>query len=146
MNKKHILIGIAVLLLIIIIIGNLKNIKMFVVDSGSMQPKLKVGDLIFVMNYSEYGIGDIVTYYDKKFDGYVTHRIIGKAEDGKFIMKGDFNNVEDEEKIDTNEIIGKVVFKSHILGAILYKYKSLTCVLLSISFVLINLYSIRERK
>ena len=148
MKKLNVILFILILLSILGLIFLKQSLKFFIIESGSMKPTLKIEEMIVVKQFDEYKIDDIVTYYDEEFKGYVTHRIIEIEKNGKFITKGDFNNTYDEKSIGTNEIVGKVIFHSKILGLLFYKYKVITIVVILRSFILLNLYSIifNERK
>jgi signal peptidase len=79
-----------------------------VVASGSMDPTISIGDLIVVKEESAYTQGEVVTYRD--FEGnLITHRIIGVADDGQFITKGDANNVADNATVAPSQIVGELV-------------------------------------
>lgn len=79
------------------------------VVSGSMEPKLYVGDMIIINTRAKkYEKGDIVTYYDKS-GSFVTHRIVSISET-EMITRGDNNN-RDDEPTDPKNIVGKYVFK-----------------------------------
>jgi len=81
--------------------------------SGSMEPTFFAGDMIIIHAQSRYEPGDVVTFYS---DGeLVTHRIIGAGQEG-FTMKGDANNVPDEELVRAQAIVGKQVFVLPRLG------------------------------
>ena len=87
--------------------NQLFGIKVFRVDSGSMEPYLKVNSVILIKEFDDYNIDDIITYYD---DGdYITHRII-RIEDSDYITKGDANNTEDLP-ITKDMIVGKLIHK-----------------------------------
>ena len=77
------------------------------VVSGSMEPTIKVGDLI-VINVREknYESGDIVTFRDVE-GSFVTHRIVS-IDDEVMITMGDNNDSIDDE-VATSQIIGKYV-------------------------------------
>jgi signal peptidase I len=95
------------------------NYKIFTVQSGSMEPIIHTGSLIFVKPMSEYKEGDIVTRNTKDGKATVTHRIITKVEEKGgvyFKTKGDANDKEDTEKIAEEEIIGKSVLAIPFLG------------------------------
>jgi signal peptidase I len=90
----------------------------YLVQSGSMEPTISIGDLLITHKKSIYQKSDVVTFYSQETNRIVTHRIIDTKEgkDGQFITKGDANNEEDEYQISNSNIIGKVVFKIPKLG------------------------------
>ncbi|MDX9913056.1 MAG: signal peptidase I [Candidatus Moranbacteria bacterium] len=95
------------------------NMKLLTVLSGSMEPRIHTGSLIFIKPASEYNVGDIVTKTTDEKDVTVTHRIIEKEMiDGKavFVTKGDANNADDNEKVPQETIIGKVFLNIPYLG------------------------------
>lgn len=95
------------------------NLGILKVNSGSMFPELDIGEIIIILEKNTYRSGDIITFYTK--DGnLLTHRIISNDNYG-FITKGDFNNIQDEEIVKKQNIQGKVIFHSKILG-IMFKY------------------------
>lgn len=95
-------------------ITTIKGYSVLEVVSGSMEPTIKIGDLIIIdtkdKNYKE---NDIVTFYDVN-GSFVTHRIISIDGD-QMITKGDANNSNDEAT-DMNKIVGKYVRKVPFLG------------------------------
>lgn len=87
------------------------------VVSGSMEPTIKIGDLIVInTNEKSYKKNDIITFCDNE-GNFVTHRIIS-INNKSMITKGDNNEVEDEA-ISTKNIIGKYVFKISGMGKLL---------------------------
>lgn len=85
---------------------NIFGYSMFSTATGSMSPTIEKGDIVIVKIGEQLKENDIITY--KKQDSYITHRIM-KIEEDSIIAKGDNNNTQDE-KINKNEVIGKVVF------------------------------------
>lgn len=75
-----------------------------VVLSGSMEPELPVGALIWIHKHDVYSPGDVVTFEEN--GTLVTHRLVSVDEDTA-ITKGDANNTEDAP-IDVRQICGKV--------------------------------------
>ena len=61
--------------------------------SGSMEPALPVGSLLFIHREETYEIGAIVTYEEEN-GSLVTHRLIS-LENGEAVTKGDANNTGD---------------------------------------------------
>ena len=146
MKRKDWIILIVMIMTILICVTYLNNVKIFVVESGSMQPTLCIDEMIIVKPDKEYEVGDIITFYDESFKGYVTHRIIDINEMNRFITKGDFNNTRDEKSVATEDIIGKVIFHSKILGMLFYKYKVIVIILLIAILILVNVYTIIFKK
>ncbi len=86
---------------------------------GSMEPELKVGDIVLVkeVNEGELKKDDIISF--RQGQGVVTHRIIELDEnEKKYKTKGDNNNVEDKEEITYAQVEGKVVGRIPFLGKI----------------------------
>lgn len=88
--------------------------KSYVIISGSMSPKINVGDIAIVKSLNEsssYRVGDIISYRENS--NIVTHRIIrvekSKDSQTRYITKGDNNNAEDNFVIEQNNIEGKVI-------------------------------------
>ena len=95
------------------------KIKIYNVETGSMEDKIHAGDYILLCRKDNYQIGDIVTYTVDNY--FVTHRII-KIEDDSITTKGDANNTEDK-KISKNQIVGKMIYSGGLLNIIInYKY------------------------
>lgn len=84
------------------------GISILEISSNSMNPTLYKGDKIIIKKQEEYEEGDIITYISKE-NNCITHRIVKKYEN-VFITKGDNNNIEDNEQIKKEQIIGKVIY------------------------------------
>ena len=105
---------------------NILGYSLFRVMTGSMEPTIPTDSLIVVKRVgpSELQEGDVISFYsrDPSLRGEVnTHRITGIAENaGKklFSTKGDANNVEDRYATQEEDLIGKVVYSSRIMGKI----------------------------
>ena len=90
------------------------------VATGSMHPKIKVGDVVIVdqrIKYEDLKIGEVIAY---KYDGIVVvHRlcdIVVIKDDYYFYTKGDANNAMDNYIIYPDTIIGKVEAKVPYIG------------------------------
>lgn len=105
--------------------------------TGSMEPTIRAGELVVISEKLNYKVGDIVTYRDE--DNFlVTHRIVEKI-GNDVVTKGDNNNIVDN-KITIENIVGKVVFHSKLLGFfLLYILKPLIIVYVIIFFIM-NFY------
>lgn len=100
---------------------NFFGIKTYVIVSGSMQPKLNIGDIVVVKNVkeNELKIGDVISFREEQ--SVITHRIIELVEENgkiKYKTKGDNNNSEDKNIISIDRIEGKVVTSIPYIGII----------------------------
>lgn len=78
------------------------------ITSGSMQPKLRPGDVVIAVGNGEAGIktGTIVVFEDPARSDLVTHRIVGVSDDGSYITKGDANGVNDAQAVPAENVKG----------------------------------------
>jgi signal peptidase len=111
---------IILVLMIILLVGYFvlritDKIRIYHVETGSMEDRIHKGDYILLFKRNSYHVGDVVTYQVDNY--FVTHRII-KIDNDKVITKGDANNLEDE-KININQIKGKVIYCGKILNIII---------------------------
>lgn len=93
--------------------------RAFVVDSGSMYPALRAGDLILdapVPDPALVRVKDIITF---RLGGnlLVTHRVFD-VDDESFQTKGDSNPSPDLDRIRKTEVIGRVAASVPYLGAL----------------------------
>ncbi len=108
------------IIIIIVLVGYFvlrctDKIRIYNVETGSMEDKIHPGDYILLYKKSDYHVGDIVTY--RVNDYFITHRIIS-IDGKKVITKGDANNVEDAE-ISLGQIEGKAIYWGGILNFII---------------------------
>ena len=102
---------------------------MYKIGSGSMNPYLKINDLIIIKESDNYLVGDVITY--EYMGEYITHRII-KIDSDEILTKGDANNIEDDP-ITREQIIGKLIFRLRFISFIGYLFlKPVTWLLLLI--------------
>ena len=90
------------------------------VATGSMMPKIAVGDVVIIDQYRDYKtleIGEIIAY---KYHGVVVvHRLYDKVrikDDYYFYTKGDANDVVDNYIIYPDTILGSVKLKLPYIG------------------------------
>lgn len=93
--------------------------SMYIVLTGSMEPEIKVGDIIISRKVPQNSIkvGDDITF--QQGDLVITHRVIEVTGKG-YITKGLANSNADGEILYTS-VYGKVVFRSTVIGAV-YKF------------------------
>jgi len=93
-------------------------IKIYAVQTGSMEPAIITGDLILVRGEDNYEVDDIVTFYSGSGEGsrVITHRIESINDDGLYVTKGDANSVSDVDLVQKDNVIGKYFFRIPYLG------------------------------
>lgn len=115
-----------------------------IVVTGSMEPTIHMKEFILIKEMEEYEINDIVTYKNKE-NSFVTHRIIEKNGD-TIITRGDNNTINDEA-ISIQDIEGKVIYHSIVLGEIfLYWLKPIMIILFVCLMFNFIKYSLLSRK
>ena len=108
-----------------ITIPKLMGYQIFHVESGSMEPALPVGSVIYVKQVSpeEVAEGDIITF--RREDATVTHRVVeNRLVEGEFITKGDANEEADLQPVPYESLIGRVTRHFPVLGKFLAVYAS----------------------
>lgn len=101
------------------------GIKLFTVQSGSMEPAIKTGSIVIVKPETGYAIKDVVTFKNPedrnnpqpKFT--TTHRLVDvkQTDQGpQYQTKGDANDAPDGSLIYPDQIVGKVVFALPLFG------------------------------
>ena len=93
------------------------------VQTGSMEPEIHQYDFIVNKEKKEYHVGeDISFHWDLNGDGKdtesVTHRIISINDDGTITLRGIATGIAetDVQVITSDKIIGKVVYRSSLIG------------------------------
>ncbi len=94
--------------------------KVFIVQSGSMEPAIKVGSVVIVKSVSDYKVGNVITFGPySKTKAPTTHRIHDiKVVDGQsvYITKGDANNAPDQRDVRPADVVGKVMLDVPYVG------------------------------
>ena len=117
------------------------------VVTGSMEPSIYTGEYIIVekTDVNALSEGDIISFYSEQSDIrglLVTHRVVGRNEDGSYITKGDANPAEDSVSVKPGSIIGKYKGKARffIWLSSFVNAKKLLLMLVVIPMTLIALY------
>ncbi len=137
---SDVLLVLAIIVLVAYFALRLTNkIRIYKVETGSMEDKIHAGDYILLYRKGNYKVDDVVTYQSNGY--FITHRII-KIENDKITTKGDANNVEDEE-ININQVEGTVVYCGGILNIVInFKY---AIVALLVGIYLVSCYFEKEK-
>jgi signal peptidase I len=119
-----------------------------VVLSGSMEPKMPVGSIIYyaATTYEEIEVGDIVTYTIRDDSNtMVTHRVLEKNEaDRSLIMKGDANEKADVNPVRFSDIKGKTtLYVLPYIGYLIYYIKNY--IVIAVILAILVLKSLLDR-
>lgn len=91
------------------------HIKPVVVVSGSMEPEIPVGSLVFIDQRDQsVDPGDVIAY--QIGDTTIVHRVVDQNDDGTYITKGDSNDTADPASVTKQQIVGKEIFCVHKAG------------------------------
>ena len=118
--------------------------SIFRVSSGSMEPELKVGDIILdkvVDNPEELKVGDVITFKSDDYgDLLVTHKVIKAPyeDNGKLMLqtKGVANELEDKP-ISTDKVKGIMICKVDYLDTVYNVFLSPWGLLILIALIVI---------
>lgn len=130
-------------------IADLFGFKIFTIISGSMEPTIKIGDVIIVKNVkteNDIKVDDIIAYSEQK--SIITHRVIEiKETDGRkaYVTQGDNNNAADEETIGFGRLEGVMVAILPKLGKV-FSYAHNTTILITVFAIIFIYYKITSRK
>ncbi len=115
-----------------------------VVLSGSMEPELSRGDLIFVRQTDEINLNDVVVYQEGS--ALIVHRVVSLYGD-TVVTQGDANNAPDEP-ISTGQIKGVVMLHLPRVGMALSLLKTPggIAAVLVLAFAMIEISFRRERE
>lgn len=139
---------VSILLCLALAAPRLVGIKTYVVISGSMEPAIPVGSLVYSKDVepSTLETGDVIVFYsskDTQGGGVkteiipITHRVVlNDTTVGEITTKGDANEQNDISKVTYNNVEGKVIFHIPHLG---YIGSPLSSAMGKVAFVLIVL-------
>lgn len=124
-----VLIVIVILLCSTLVIPGIFGWHMYNVISGSMEPALKVGSLIYIHEDAPEDVKeeDIIAFYSSVGDGsIITHRVVkNNVVSGNFQTKGDANEGDDPTPVDYDNYIGSVKLVIPYMGKALTVMTSL---------------------
>lgn len=98
----------------------LMGYEIYEVVSGSMEPEIPVGSLLYAKSAAPEEIcpGDVIVFM--KDGSTVTHRVEeNRYVEGEFITKGDANSEEDMLPVPYESLRGRVVWHLPVLGGVM---------------------------
>ena len=119
--------GTAILILIILLclpfmIPRIMGGQIYTVISGSMEPEIPVGSLVYVEGAQpeDMKAGDVIAFYGgRDVNAIITHRVVeNRVIMGELITKGDANQTNDMNPVDYDNFIGYVKWSVPEVGVI----------------------------
>ena len=114
------LVALVVVCAVFLTASRLLGFQAYSVVSGSMEPELKVGDLIYVKSVDsieDIRVGDDITFVLNEELVVATHRVVRTdAEKQHLYTKGIANELEDDTPVHFKNVIGVVKFNVPLLG------------------------------
>ena len=96
------------------------RLRLFVVQSGSMEPSIHIGSITVVKPQAQYQIGDVITLQEPANPKVtLTHRITEiRNQNGKFsyVTRGDANDTADLEIRPAENVIGRTILSIPLIG------------------------------
>ena len=113
------LVVLALVSMVAIYFWAVKGFRYYSVQSDSMQPTLKVGDLVVDQKIELQNLkpNDIISYVSPTDSRIITHRLINLRQT-KLITQGD-NLATTDDPINSSQVIGKAKFKVPYLGYVM---------------------------
>ena len=102
------------------------GVKSFIVMSGSMEPALPVGSMIYTVRQPVYKMGDIISFKNKSGET-VTHRIIAITEKNAshvYTTLGDANETVDQETVAYSSVVGRSFIVIPQVGSVIIYLKT----------------------
>ena len=119
--------GTILLILIIIVcipltVPRAMGYQLYTVITGSMEPNVPVGSLVFVkyVEPDEIQEEEIIAFYGgKDSNAIITHRVVeNRVFMGEFVTKGDANSDVDMNPVSYSELVGRVELSVPVAGTI----------------------------
>lgn len=114
-----VLVVLIVLCAVFLMGSRIMGYQVYTVISGSMEPEYRVGDLLYVkkVDVNTIKAGDPITFILNEDLVVATHRVVRvDSENQRFYTKGDANEIEDNDPVHFNNVIGVPQFSIPLLG------------------------------
>ena len=95
--------------------------RIYLIVTGSMEPKIHMKDAVFTKYTEDVKEGDVIAF--EQGNAVTVHRIVKVYTEGEkrlYQTKGDANNTLDKGLVQQNQIKGKVIATSTVMGNAIY--------------------------
>lgn len=135
--QNIVLILAGLIILMILSLYFIFNIYPVVVVSGSMEPDIPTGSVVFIDgDERNVRVGDIIAY--KNNNVIVIHRVIERLpNENSYITKGDNNDIQDFAPVLQKQIIGKKITSIPKLGYIVMWMQSRSGIICTVTFIIV---------
>lgn len=104
-------------------VPSLFGYNVYVIVSPSMEPEIKVGEIIISREYDGELLseGQVITYLGKEGDvkgKIVTHKVVSVTNNGETVVTKGVANKDNDPAIGKSDILSVMVYKPFILGKI----------------------------
>ncbi len=119
------ILGILILLSVIafylpVTVARIKGEEIYNVVSGSMEPEIAVGSVIYVEPVPPESVeeGEVVAF--RSGGSVIAHRVVkNRIGEGELITKGDANEENDMNPVKYSELVGRVSWHCPVVGGLL---------------------------
>lgn len=145
MKRKRIGWMILILVLLVGCASYFSGVRLYYVQSGSMEPELPVGSLCIVTPcvVEELEVGDIIAFQNGPMQ--VAHRIVSIQEES-YQTKGDANRSPDPGVVRKEQVQGQVIARVPLLGYLIAFLKSKAGIALLLMLAGLLLYRMRRKE
>lgn len=106
-----VMIAAVVFLVLFLTLPSIAGIQAYAVTSGSMEPAIHTGDMVYVrkQKFEQIMEGDVLTFTINDGKMVVTHRVLEKSDsDQSFLTQGDANGQPDGKRVGYEDVLGTV--------------------------------------
>ncbi len=106
-------------------VARLRGHEVYSVVSGSMEPAIPVGSVLFVKPAQPETVeeGDVIAF--RSGGSVISHRVVrNRVVEGEFVTKGDANQEEDMNPVKDADLVGVVTRHYPVAGHLLFLYTS----------------------
>lgn len=126
-----------------ITVPRLFGYQIYTVISGSMEPDIPLGSLVYVHERDPETVveGDVIAYYGNKDGAIITHRVVyNQTVVQNFVTKGDANEREDTIPVSYDRLLGVVVKTIPKLGAVMTAFTETKGKLLAAGLLIVAVF------